>query len=168
MTQRNDPPFARYLALAPEADAVGTMREQLAEIMELIRQIPQEDGDRLHPPYTWSLKQVVGHLIDTERVFGYRAMRISRGDRTPLPSFDQDTFVAAGGFEKRSLQDLGDEFESLRRAHVIMFEHLPEGTWSNTGTASGLTWTVDNLARAMGGHVRHHSIIIRKRLGLDR
>jgi hypothetical protein len=167
MTQSNDPPFARYLALVTEPDLVAALREQSDETADLVRRVPQQEGDRVHPPYGWSIKQVLGHLIDTERVFGYRAMRISRGDATPLPSFDQDAFVAGGGFDKRSLQDLGDEFESLRRAHVIMFQHLPEGTWSNAGTASGLTWTVENLARAMVGHVRHHSIIIRKRLGID-
>jgi hypothetical protein len=165
MSDAADPPFKRYLEFARDADVVGAMRGQLGEIASLIGGISEDEGGRLHPPYTWTIKQVVGHVIDTERVFGYRAMRFSRGDGTELPGFDQDLFVEWGGFEKRTLGDLIGEFEAVRRGHLLMFENLQDGAWEMTGRAAGWEWTVENLARAMVGHVRHHVGIVRQRIG---
>jgi len=164
MSNAADPPFKRYLELARDSDVVGAMRGQVEEVVSLLGGVSEEDAARLHPPYTWTVKQVVGHLIDTERVFGYRAMRFSRGDQTELPGFDQDLFVAGGGFEKRTLRDLSSEFDAVRRGHVLMFENLPAGTWGKSGRAAGWDWTVENLARAMVGHVRHHAAIVRTRV----
>ena len=161
-----EPPFKRYLELARDVDVLGAMRGQLGELGSLTAGISEEEGDRLHPPYTWTIKQVIGHVIDTERVFGYRAMRFSRGDQTELPGFDQDLFVARGAFEKRTLKDLAGEFEAVRRGHLFMFENLPDGAWRRTGRAAGWEWTVENLARAMLGHMRHHVGIVRKRVGM--
>ena len=164
MSEAKEPPFKRYLELARDADVVGAMRAQLGEVAGLIGEIPEAEGDRLHAPYTWTIKQVAGHLIDTERVFGYRAMRFSRGDVTELPGFDQDSFVERGGFGNRTLKDLSAEFEAVRRGHVLMFENLPEGAWGKRGRAAGWEWSVEDLARAMVGHVRHHVGIVRKRV----
>jgi len=165
MSQPAEPFFARYTRLVTETDLVTTMREQGRELERLFRSIPASDADKLHGRYTWTPKQVVGHIIDAERVFGYRAMRFARADATPLPGFDENAYVAHAGSERRALASLAEEFAGLRQSHVAMFSAFPPDVWIRTGTASNITWAITDLAKAIIGHARHHETILRQRLG---
>jgi len=156
--------FGTYINLVPEEDVVGAMAAQLDEMLALLRPVPEAVGNVRHPPYTWSVKEVVGHLADSERVFGYRALRFARGDATPLPGFDENAYARMAEFDRCSLSGLVAEFEAVRRSHLSLFRHLPEPAWERRGVANNTTLSVRALAYVIVGHVRHHGVILRKRL----
>jgi hypothetical protein len=158
------PFYAGYVALVPEVDVMGVLESQARDVDGLLRSIPDAHVGVLHPPYTWTIRQVVGHLIDGERIFAYRALRIARGDATPLPGFDENTYARSGEFDRLALPQLADEFAAVRRSTVLLFRHLPATAWSRAGTANGSPITVRASAFIIAGHVRHHLAIIRKRL----
>ncbi|MFT3787727.1 MAG: DinB family protein [Tepidisphaeraceae bacterium] len=166
MADATEPPFRTYTRLVIETDVVGAMLEQRHELLSLFEPLGDQALNTLHPPYTWTLRQVLGHIIDTEHVFGYRALCFSRGDRQPLPGFDQEPYVAQGEFTNRSLPSLLRQWSGLRDAHLEMFRHMAEPAWSKRGPAAGVEWSVDDLARAIVGHARHHLTIVRKRLAI--
>jgi hypothetical protein len=120
-------------------------------------------GDYRYAPDKWSIKEIVGHLCDTERVFTYRALRVSRGDTTPLPSFDDQAYVAAGGAGNRTLADLVAEWGDVRRATLSFFRNLPAEAWHRQGTASDQPISVRALAYVIAGHVRHHLRVLEER-----
>jgi hypothetical protein len=156
--------YKSYIALVQEDDVVAAMEAQLADALSLLRPVPEARGGDRHPPYTWSIKEVVGHVTDAEQVFGYRALRFARGDATPLPGFDENTYVRAAEFDHVPLKDLVDRFEALRRSHLGLFRGLSDADWSRTGEANGEPVTVRALAYVIVGHARHHTGILRKRL----
>lgn len=158
------PFYAGYVALVPETDVMGVLESQAREVDALLRSIPEAQAGVLHPPYTWTIKQVVGHLIDGERIFAYRALRIARGDATPLPGFDENAYARSGEFDRLKLVQLADEFAAVRRSTVLQFRRLPDDAWSRVGTANGSPASVRAIAFIIAGHVRHHVAIIRKRL----
>ena len=119
---------------------------------------------QLHDPYTWTIRQVIGHLIDAERVFAYRALRFAMGDATPLPGFDQDAYVAAADYSQVPLQNLAEEMFMLRQANLGMFLRFSDKGWASSGEADGKSMSVRALAYVMVGHVRHHLRIIEKRV----
>ena len=159
------PYYLKYLNLVPEDDILPALASQLVEVLPVLQEIPEATGNVLHPPYTWSIKQVVGHLSDCERVMGYRALRFARGDTTPLPGFEEIGYAREGDFDRIALADLVREFEAVRRSHVLLFRHLPAAAWDRAGEANGSRVTVLALAYILVGHVRHHLAIVRKRLG---
>jgi hypothetical protein len=159
------PFYAGYIALVPEADVVAALAAQLDDALSLLRPVPEAVGDVRHPPYTWTVKEVVGHLTDAERVFGYRALRFARADATPLPGFDENAYVGAGGFDAVRLADRVAGFEAVRRSHLWLFRTLPYAAWARGGSANGSPVTVRALAYIMAGHARHHTAILRQRLG---
>jgi hypothetical protein len=156
--------YETYVRLVPEADVLAAMDAQLHDFLAFMAGVPESEGGVRHPPYTWSVKQVVGHLTDCERVFSHRAFRFSRNDPTPLPTFDENEYVAAAGFDWFPLADLVSEFETARRSSLWLFRHLPAGAWDRVGVASDNPVTVRALAYCLVGHVRHHGAILRKRL----
>jgi DinB superfamily len=158
------PAHAAYVDLVSEDDIVSVLEEQLGAVEALLGPLPEEEGNVRHAPYTWSIKDVVGHLIDCERVFGYRTLRFARGDATPLAGFDENLYAPAAESDRCRLGELLAEFESLRRSHIWFFQHLPEAAWTRTGVANGNTVSVRALAYIMAGHVRHHLAILRRRL----
>ncbi|MFM8273449.1 MAG: DinB family protein [Gemmata sp.] len=158
------PYFAKYTALVPEDDLLAALAAQLTDPVGFWRGIPESQGDVCHAPYTWTVKQVIGHLADGERVFGYRALRFARGDATPLPGFDENEYAKAVGYERLSVAAVVDEFETARRANLALFRNLPEAAWTRAGEANGHRMSVRALAAILVGHVRHHDAILRKRL----
>jgi hypothetical protein len=159
------PYYARYIALVPEGDIVTTLANQLAESLPFLRGITEAQGKTRHAPYTWSVKEVVGHLTDTERIFGYRAMRFARNDQTPLPGFEENDYVRNAHFDACSLKGLVDEFEAVRRSHLAFFGNLSEEAWARSGLANNNGVSVRAIAFIMAGHELHHVNILRKRLG---
>jgi DinB family protein len=160
------PAYDGYVALVLEDDIVKVLEEQLAELVALLLPVAEEQGNVRHPPYTWSVKEVVGHLTDGERIFGCRALRFARGDAAALPGFDENSYVRAGDFDRCQLADLVEEFALVRRSHLWLFRQVPEAAWTRTGEASGSAVSVRALAYIMAGHVRHHAAILRRRLGV--
>jgi hypothetical protein len=159
------PYYLSYLRLVPEEDILPVLASENAATAALLRGVSDEDALRRHPPHTWSVKEVVGHLIDSERVFAYRALRIARGDETPLPGFDENAYAPAGEFDRRPLANLVEEFAVVRRSSVLLFTGLPDAAWSRRGVANNNLISVRALAYCLVGHERHHMGIVRGRLG---
>jgi len=155
--------YGKYVTLVPDGDLCGMLGRQLAETLALLGQIPESRGTHRYAPGKWSIKELFGHVCDTERIMGYRALRIARGDATPLPGFEQDDYVPAGGFDQRTLVDLGDELSAIRRATVELFRHLDPAALARRGTASGNPFTPRALAYVIAGHERHHVAIVKTR-----
>jgi len=151
------PAFSEYVGrIAEDEDIVAVLVAQLDQALTHLGRIPEARGDYRYAPEKWSIKEIVGHLCDTERVFAYRALRIGRGDTTPLPSFDDQAYVAEVGAGDRTLADLAAEWGDVRRATISLFANLPAEAWHRRGTASDQPISVRALAYIIAGHVRHH------------
>lgn len=162
-----DPYYARYLDAVPDGDLLRLFEEQGAEMLDLLRAFGEARGSYRYAPGKWSVKEVLGHISDTERVFAYRALRFARADATPLPGFEQDDYVAAAGFNRRSLADLAEEFTDVRKATVKLFAGLDANALRRAGIASGHPMTVRAAAWIIAGHEQHHARILRERYLTD-
>lgn len=160
------PFYADYVASVPEDDVLPVLEAQIGEIGRLAAAVPAERESFRYAPGKWSVRQIFGHLADGERIFGYRAMCIARGDEGPLPGYDQDIYMALAPFDETPVAELADELVTLRRADLFTFRRLsPEG-WSRRGTASGHPVTVRAIAYVLAGHLRHHLRILDERYGV--
>jgi hypothetical protein len=159
-----DPYFQPYIDLAPEDDVLEALERQIGETLALMRGVSDAQGNERHPPYKWSVKEVIGHLADGERVLGYRALCFARGDATPLPGYDETSYLQSTHFDRRKLSDLLSEFEIVRRSHIPFFRALTEQEWSRKGVANGRSISVRALAFVIVGHGRHHTRILQRRL----
>lgn len=157
------PYYGKYIALVPEDDAIRALESQMSDALALLRTIPEAKGDHRYAPDKWTIKEVIGHLIDGERVFAYRALRFARKDQTPLPGFDENTYVPAGGFGRFTLADLASEWETVRRSNLALFRRLDSEAWTRRGVANDSPVSVRALAFIIAGHGRHHVAILRER-----
>ena len=155
------PYYGKYVSLVPEGDILVTLERQSPETATLLAP-HQADGDFRYAPGKWSVKESLGHVIDAERVFCYRALRIARNDRTPLAGFEQDDYVKYGPFGQCSLAGLLEEFTSVRKATLFMFRALDEAAWARRGVASDNEVTVRALAYIIAGHELHHRRIFQQ------
>jgi len=162
-TDEYAPYYGTYIGKVPEGDLRSMLSSQLTETLALIRSIPESRGGHRYAPDKWSIRQVLGHLADSERIFSYRALRIGRGDPTPLPGFEQDDYVPTGRFDDRTLRDLADELGAVRQATIHLFAHLDEAALERRGTASGKPVSVRALAYIIAGHELHHVGILKTR-----
>ena len=157
------PYYARYIALVPQAMPLPALEEQLAEILPFLRGLNEAKGSLRYAPGKWTVKQVLQHVIDGERVFAYRALRAARGDRTPLPGFDENAFADQADAGQRTIQSLADELELLRRANLAMFSSMSEEDLRRRTVANGHEISVRALAFIIAGHARHHTQLLRER-----
>jgi uncharacterized damage-inducible protein DinB len=157
------PYYDRYISLVPDGDIVEILRTQIAETLSLLRSIPEERASHRYAPGKWSIKEVVGHVSDAERIFAYRALRIARADATPLPGFDENAYVPAGNFESRTLASMANELEAVRRASIAFFETLDVDAAARRGTANNAEVSARALAYIVAGHERHHVNILKDR-----
>jgi hypothetical protein len=157
------PYYGKYISLVPDGDLVETLRTQIAETVSLLRSIPEDRASYRYAPGKWSIKEVVGHMADVERIMTYRALRIARADATPLPGFDENAYVPAANFEARSLTSLAHELEEVRRATIALFETLEPGAAARRGAANNNEISARALAYIIAGHERHHVGILRER-----
>lgn len=155
--------YANYVSLVDEADVVSALQNQPNDLRKLLAKFSGEKENFRYAMGKWSVKELLGHIIDGERVFSYRALRISRGDQTPLATFDENSYVAASNFGDSNFADLLEEFSLLRAANVLLFKNLSDEAWLRRGTASDATVSVRALAFIMVGHVRHHQNVLRER-----
>ena len=157
------PHFAKYVELVGEADLVSTLRTQIGDTLATLRAVSEADSLKRYADGKWSVREVVGHMIDSERIFAYRALRIARADETPLPGFDQDPYIAAARFDDRAWGGLLDEFEAVRRSNLFLFEGLDAEAWGRRGVSNGSPITVRGLGFVIAGHELHHMGIVRER-----
>lgn len=155
--------YKGYVAQAQSENIVGELGAQVSALETIYTSVSEEKGLYAYADGKWTLKEVLGHLIDGERVFSYRVLRISRGDQTPLAGFDENEYVAGSNFNERKIAAMLEEFALLRRSNVLLLESLPEAAWRKRGIASGFEITVRALAYIMFGHVAHHANVLRER-----
>jgi len=158
--------YAGYVARVPEADVLAVLQKQRDEIRDLARALPAAKETFRYADGKWSIREVLGHLIDGERVFGYRAFCFSRGEQAPLPSFDENQYVAAAGAGQVPLAELASEFAAVRDANLAFLRRLSAAEGARVGTASGKPISVQALAYIMAGHPRHHVAVLRERYGV--
>ena len=158
--------YAGYIKRVPEPDPVMVCASQIEETAALLQGLSDTDAMYRYGQGKWSIKEVVGHLADTERIMSYRALRIARGDTTPLPSFDENAYVPVANFDTRSLGDLVGELRTVRTATLALLRTFDADAWHRRGTASGKPVSVRALGFMIPGHERHHVEILRTRYGV--
>lgn len=157
------PYYEGYVSLADTDDILPALAAQVDEMRDLVAALPEEMGSYAYADGKWTIKELLGHIIDGELGFMYRAWRFSRGDETPLEGFDQDVLIEHARANERTFASLVDEFEALRRANVIAFSHYSDDDWSRVGTANNARVSTRAVAYIMAGHVTHHLNILRAR-----
>ena len=155
-----NPFYARYVRSVQGGDLPDILEQQRNDVDSLMSALKPGQEDYRYEPGKWSIREVLGHVIDTEWVFGYRLLRIARGDDTPLPGMDQDEFMAGANFSERAMEDLLREFNGIRTASTTLIASLPEQAFSLQGTASGFPVTVRAIAWIIAGQCQHHISII--------
>lgn len=149
--------YAGYVERAQATgDVLAALSHQVDEIQTALGKLSDEQGLFRDAPKEWSIKEVIGHVNDVERVFSYRLLRISRNDPAPLTGFEQEDYVREAGFDNHPLQDLLQEFEYLRRANILAINNMSEEAALRQGTASGYTVSARALIYMLVGHVDHH------------
>ncbi|MBK9153431.1 MAG: DinB family protein [Chloracidobacterium sp.] len=155
--------YSKYVSLVPENDIRQAYADQPAELRRTFDGQEESVGLFAYEPGKWTVKEVLSHIIDGERVFAYRMHRISRGDETPIEGFEQDGYIENSNANDRPFENLLREFELARAANVLMLNNMDEAALSRMGTASGLPVSVRALANISIGHVRHHLAILNER-----
>jgi len=162
-TEEYNPYFARYINLVPDEDIISLMETQLEDTIIFLKNIPEEKYNFSYAKDKWTLKEVIGHIIDNEIIFSYRALRIARNDKTPLPGYEQDDYNKFSNYKNSKFGDLINQFYHLREANILLFKSLDEECFSKTGTANNSVISVKAIAYIIVGHVIHHINILRER-----
>ena len=157
------PYYDRYISLVAGTDILGTLDAQRRQTMLLLSGRDESDGNFRYAPDKWSAKEVLGHVCDTERIFAYRALRISRGDRTPIEGFEQDDYVRNGPFSNRPLAELIDDYIAVRRVTLTLLRNLEEPAWLRRGIANKNEVSVRAIAYTIAGHELHHRRILEEK-----
>jgi hypothetical protein len=159
------PYYGRYISLVSPGDIREGLEQNRREIADLLGSIPASKTGHRYAEGKWTIRDLVGHVVDTERVFAFRALTFARGDQGPLPGMDQEPWQKAAepGIEGVSLADLANELDTMRRGHILMFRRLADADWLKTGTASGNPVSVRALAHMLVGHARHHLGVLKER-----
>jgi hypothetical protein len=155
--------YEKYVQLLPDEPINALLERQLRELDEVFSAVPDNKADYVYATGKWSVKEVLGHLLDAERIFAYRALCIARGEQQSLSGFEEDDYVRNGFFGERSLNDLLVEFMYLRKSNLQLFYGLTEEALLRKGIANQLSVTCDALFWIMAGHVQHHLKVIRER-----
>lgn len=173
MLERPNPgEFAPYYQayIDAVADERGSVIDLLASLRtstaSLFEGLTEEQAGHRYQPGKWTVREVLGHLVDVERMFGMRGLAFARGDKTPLPGFEQDGYIANGAFETRAIGSLLEERDGLRRSHIALFKSLPDEAWTRTGTANGVTFSARAIPYIIAGHEIHHVGVLRERYGI--
>jgi hypothetical protein len=156
-TEEFSPFYADYIQRAhDQVDVLAVLPMQIDALNSMLGKLTDEQARFKFGPGEWSIKEVMGHLNDVERVFSYRLLRVSRNDKTPIPGFEQDDFVREAGFDQYPIKDLLQEFELLRRANILMINNMSEEATKRIGTASNNPVSARALIYMLVGHVDHH------------
>ena len=155
--------YNRYINLIKSEDILEVLENQNQDMHELLSRIGEEAAVYRYAPEKWSVKEVIGHIFDVERIFAYRALRFARNDKTPLPEFDEEEFIKYANFDSRTLIDIADEFRIVRESTLCMFYSFEDEIYSREGTASGYKFTVRAIPFIIAGHEAHHRQVIREK-----
>jgi hypothetical protein len=155
--------YQKYVSLVPEEEIIPALGNQIEELRQLFEGFAEERGTFAYADGKWTVKEVLSHVIDGERMFAYRCFRIARGDKTPIEGFEQDGYIENSHANRRPIAELIEEFTLLRKANVMFFRNLESDDWTRTGTANNVEISVRSLAWIMVGHVRHHAAILEGR-----
>lgn len=158
--------YHAYIRLVPDGDIIETASAQLERISAILADVSEDDSQVIHAPYTWTVRQVVGHIIDAERIFADRLHRISAGDPQPQLGMDQDIYVSGNDYATPLLTSLVEEWQLCRQANLLLMKRIRPDAWNIRGSASGYPVTVRALAWMIVGHVTHHMNIVGNRLNL--
>jgi hypothetical protein len=157
--------YKNYIARVPDGPVLDFLAKQLGDYRQLLVGVSDEAVSAAPAPGKWSIKQVLGHLCDTERVMSYRALRFARGDASELLGFEQDDYVREAHSNSRSVDDLLTELESVRKATIALFGSLPAEAETRAGIANGNPVTVRALAYIAAGHAQHHFELLKAGFG---
>jgi uncharacterized damage-inducible protein DinB len=158
--------YHRYIDQVTDDDIAGQLGGQLREVEKLFENVTDRDASARYAPGKWSIKEILGHLSDVERIFGYRLLRIARGDTTPMAGFDENAYVPTGRFDERPLPMLLAEFRAVRQSTAALIEGLPAEAWERRGVANNQSISARALAYVIVGHVTHHLRVLQERYGL--
>ncbi len=158
--------FERYVSLVPEGDIVPAMRAQANDFRSRLDALTEPQAGCRYAPGKWTPREMVGHVIDCERIFGYRALCLARGESQSLPGFEQDGYAAVAGHDAVPLTELVEEFAAVRASHVQLFAHFDEPAWTRTGLVNGHSASARAMAFIIVGHLRHHVNVLRERYRL--
>lgn len=163
------PPFyAGYVATVPDGDIISVLRAGGDELRAVLGAIPEDRGGHRYAEGKWSIRTLIGHVIDTERIFAYRALRLARADATPLPGFDENEFAKTADSDSRTVADLAAEMNAVRESTVRLFASFPDEAWGREGTVNNGRVTVRALAWITAGHALHHLAMLRERYDVAR
>lgn len=157
------PYYASYIDKVPNDSILTILQQQSDVVLHLLASLTEEQANYRYAPEKWSIKEVMGHIIDAERIFVCRALRFARNDSTALPGFEENDYVLNGDFDYRTMDSLAQEYKHVRLATLDFFTSLREEVWSRRGTANGVTFSVRALAWIIAGHELHHKGVVEER-----
>jgi hypothetical protein len=160
------PYYSLYIDRVPDGDVLATLAGQVATTVAALRDLPAARADFAYAPGKWTVRQVLGHIVDCERVMAYRALRFARADATPLPGFDENLFADGAPHPRVPIADLAAELELVRRANLCFLGQLDDAQWGRGGTANDQPITVRALAWVIAGHELHHRRVLAERYGV--
>lgn len=155
--------YKHYIDLNTDLNVIKSLEKQITQISKSFGSVPASKQNFRYAKGKWTVKELLGHIIDAERIFGYRALRIARNDKTPLAGFEENHYVKNGFFEKRTMKSLLEEFTALRKANVELFKNLDDKRLALRGIANTSPVSVRALAFIISGHTIHHIGILKER-----
>jgi hypothetical protein len=158
-----NPMFQRYVDRVQDADVLQAFEAQVDDVAKAFRGAPEQHR---YAPGKWSVREVAGHILDTERVFGYRLLCLARAEKQNLPGFEENDYAAVSGHDNIPLADLVEQFVLARRSHVRMARNFDEAAWAREGLSNGKRMTVRAQSYIMIGHVRHHLAVLAEKYGV--
>ncbi|MEO8621002.1 MAG: DinB family protein [bacterium] len=158
--------YAGYVSRVPDGDIVTVLRQSKEELASALGEIPESKGEYRYADGKWTVRTLIGHMIDAERIFAYRALRLARGDATPLPGFEENDYAITAGSDARSVADLVSELLLARESTTRLFESLPDEAWARRGIVNNGGVSVRALGYIMAGHAKHHLNVLKERYGL--
>ena len=162
-TSEYAPYYGKYIALVQQDDILSALEQQRRDTVLLLSCRTEQEGNFSYAPGKWTVKEVIGHICDSERIFAYRALRFGRADQTPLAGFEQDDYVRNGPFVRASMSDVTEDFIAVRRATVSLLRSLDEAAWRRRGVANNNEVSVRALAYIIAGHELHHRRILEEK-----
>lgn len=159
--------YAGYIRLVPEGDVIELLEKQADTVQALLSSLTEEQGDYRYAEGKWSVKEVIGHLTDNERIMSNRLLRIARGDVTPHPGYDQDVLMQSHPFDTYTLTDLSEEYAAVRRSTILMLRHLSPEAWLRKGIVSDNPASARSIAFVLVGHELHHLSVLRDRYSVN-
>ena len=160
------PFYAGYIGKVPDSGPTPLMKNQIGEL-EKLRSLPDDQANHRYDAGKWTVKELIGHVADAERVFSYRLTRIARGDKTPLSGFDENAWAKTAPHRKRPIADVVDEMIAIRRSTLALMESLDDTTISNVGLANNNSVSARAICWIMAGHTKHHFDILKERYGVS-